>query len=319
MGTLAACLALAVFALRGRLAIGAAVVSVAAVGGGILAIVLSPLNALNDDPAALRLHLWQDGLRMFAARPLTGWGEDATGLVFGHFLSRDYASLVTFDRVHSGLLDLAATQGVAGLAALGWVVALLFIGVWRHRDAPGVGPLGAACVGYSVWVLFNFDWAPATGAFWLLAGTAWSAIRAAEGAAAVEAAPPDSAVLPWWRSGLAVALGLAAVSLAVMPVLADIWYYQNRADLSVRIDPLQARYHWSLGEALVAQGNRSSGAAEMQRAADFGETEPSLYVELGDMQLQLGRTSQAEDAYRRALAIDPFYTPAAQRLATLGA
>jgi len=319
MGTLAACLALAVFALRGRFAAGAAVVSAAAVGAGTLAIVLSPLNALNDDPAALRLHLWQDGLRMFAARPLTGWGEDATGLVFGHFLSRDYASLVTFDRVHSGLLDLAATQGAAGLAALGWVVALLFIGVWRHRDAPGVGPLGAACVGYSVWVLFNFDWAPATGAFWLLAGTAWSAIRAAGDTPAVEAAPESEAELAWWRSGLAVALGLAAVLLAAMPVLADIWYYQNRADLSVRVDPLQSRYHWSLGEALVAQGNRSTGVEEMQRAADFGETEPSLYVELGDTQLQLGRISQARDAYRRALAIDPFYAPAAQRLASLGA
>ena len=320
MGTLAACLALAVFALRGRLAIGAAVVSVAAVGGGILAIVLSPLNALNDDPAALRLHLWQDGLGMFAARPLTGWGEDATGLVFGHFLSRDYASLVTFDRVHSGLLDLAATQGAAGLVALGWVVALVFIGVWRHRAAPGVGPLGAACIGYCVWVLFNFDWAPATGAFWLLAGAAWSAIRASEAGAGVEAAPPEPGTeLRWWRSGLAVALGAAAVVLAAMPVLADIWYYQNRADLSVRVDPLQARYHWSLGEALVAQGDRSSGVVEMLRATDLGETEPSLYVELGDTQLQLGRISQARDAYRRALVIDPFYAPAAQRLASLGA
>ncbi|MGA7913338.1 MAG: tetratricopeptide repeat protein, partial [Candidatus Dormiibacterota bacterium] len=126
-------------------------------------------------------------------------------------------------------------------------------------------------------------------------------------------------VASWWRSGLAVALGLAAVLLAAMPVLADVWYYQNRADLSVRVDPLQSRYHWSLGEALVAQGNRSLGVNEMERAADLGETEPSLYVELGDALLQLGRTSQAGDAYRRALAIDPFYAPAAQRLGSLGA
>ena len=320
MGAVAACLAMGVFALRGRLAAGAAVASVAAVGAGILAIVLSPLNTLNDDPAALRLHLWQDGLRMFAARPLTGWGEDATGLVFGHFLSRDYASLVTFDRVHSGVLDLAATQGVAGVAALGSMVAVLFIGAWRHRHEPAIGPLAAACVGYSVWVLFNFDWVPATGAFWLLAGAAWSAIRAGEGAARLQAMPSDSATAPrWWRSGLAIALGIAAVLLAALPVLADVWYYQNRADLSVRVDPLQARYHWSLGEALVAQGDRSSGVDEMLRAAGFGETEPSLYVELGDTQLALGRTSQAKGAYRRALAIDPFYAPAAQRLASLGA
>jgi O-antigen ligase len=320
MGTFAACLALVVFALRGRLAPGAAVASAAAVGAGILAIVLSPLNTLNDDPAALRLHLWQDGLRMFAARPITGWGEDATGLVFGHFLSQDYASQVTFDRVHSGLLDLAATQGLLGLAALGWIGAAVLIAVWRHRDAPGVGPLGAACVGYSVWVLFNFDWAPATGAYWLLAGAAWSAVRAAEVAPSPQVATRAAAtVASWRRSGLAVALGLAAVLLAAMPVLADVWYYQNRAVRSVRVDPLQARYHWSLGEALVAQGNRSLGVDELARAADLGETEPSLYVELGDAQLQLGRTSKARDAYRRALEIDPFYAPALQRLNSLGA
>jgi O-antigen ligase len=319
IGTFAACLALVVFALRGRLAIGAAMASTAAVGAGILAIVLTPLNALNDDPAALRLHLWQDGLRMFAARPLTGWGEDATGLVFGHFLSQDYASQVTFDRVHSGLLDLAATQGLAGLAALGWVLLVLFVGVWRHRHAEGVGPLGAACVGYSVWVLFNFDWAASTGMFWLLAGTTWSTIRAAEEASSPGVEPVAPTVASWWRSALAVALGLTAVLLAAMPVLADIWYYQDRADLSVQVDPLQARYHWSLGTGLVAQGQRSRGVDELLRAADLGESEPGLYVELGDAQLQLGRRSPARDAYRRALAIDPFYAPAVQRLDSLGA
>jgi O-antigen ligase len=320
MGTFAACLALVVLALRGRLAVGAVIASTAAIGAGILAIVISPLNALNDDPATLRLHLWQDGIRMIAARPLTGWGEDATGLVFGRFLSQDYASQVTFDRVHSGLLDLVATQGLVGLAALGWVLSILFVGVWRNRHASGVGPLGAACVGYFVWVLFNFDWAPSTGVLWLLAGTTWSAVRAAEDASSPGVEPAAApTVASWWRSGLAVALGLAAVLLAAMPVVADIWYHQNRADLSVRVDPLQARYHWSLGQALVAQGQRSRGVDEMLRAADLGETEPGLYVEIGDTQLQLGHRSQARDAYRRALAIDPYYSPAVERLGSLGA
>jgi O-antigen ligase len=320
LGTVAACLALAVFALRGRLAVGAAVASAAAIGAGILAIVLSPLNALNDDPAALRLHLWQDGIRMVVARPLAGWGEDTTGLAFGRFLSQDYASQVTFDRIHSGLLDFVATQGLIGLAALGWLLLILFVGIWRNRRAGGVGPLGAACVGYSVWVLFNFDWAPATGVFWLLAGTTWSAVRAAETGAAAGAHRVVAPAGPsWWRSGLAVALGLTAVLLAAMPVLADVWYSQNRADLAVRVDPLQARYHWSLGEGLIAQGQKSRGVDEMLRAADLGETEPSLYVEIGDAQLKLGRGPQARDAYRRALAIDPFYAPAIQRLDSLGA
>src|SRR2546429_9655147 len=163
------------FGTGGRLVIGAALAAIGIVAAGLLVMLASPLRALNNDPPELRLHLWGDGLRMVAARPLTGWGEDATGLSFGRFLSQDYASLVTFDRIHSGPLDVAATQGVLGLAALAWVLFVVFRTAWRSRSQPYVAGLSAALVGFSVWVAFNFDWSPATGAFWLLAGTLWSA------------------------------------------------------------------------------------------------------------------------------------------------
>jgi Flp pilus assembly protein TadD len=112
-----------------------------------------------------------------------------------------------------------------------------------------------------------------------------------------------------------VATAVVAVALGVLPLVADVWYLQGRADLSVRVDPLQARYHWALGQALVAEGSVTQGVAEMRRAADLGETEPGLYVELGDREAQLGRVAEARQEYRRALEIDPYYTPAAQRLA----
>jgi Flp pilus assembly protein TadD len=57
---------------------------------------------------------------------------------------------------------------------------------------------------------------------------------------------------------------------------------------------------------------------ELRQAADLGETEPGLYVELGDREAQLGQAAQARADYRRALEIDPFYAPASQRLAALG-
>jgi len=112
---------------------------------------------------------------------------------------------------------------------------------------------------------------------------------------------------------------VVAVLLAVFPILADVWYLKGRADLAVRVDPLQAQYHWSLGQGLVARQDLRGGVAELGRAADLGETEPSLYVELGDRQAQLGDLEAARSAYRRALAIDPFYTPARQRLSALPA
>jgi O-antigen ligase len=320
LGALAGCFALLVFFLRGRMAAGAAIASVAVIGAALVLIMVSPLHFLNDDPGPLRIHLWQDGLRMILARPLTGWGEDATGLAFGQFLSGDWSPGVTFDRIHSGPLDLAATQGLLGLAAIGWILVVLLRGAWRARFAGDVGALAAACIGYTVWVLFNFDWAPATGAFWLLAGTAWSSVRTVEDEEVRPAASvaPATHVPGLWRSGAAVALALVAIALGVLPVLADAWYLQGRVELSVLVDPLQARYHWALGQGLAAQGSVARGVDEMRRAADLGESEPGLYVELGDREVQLGRLADARRDYGRALQIDPFYAPASQRLASAG-
>jgi hypothetical protein len=316
VGALAGCAVFAVLALRGRAALAAAVAGAAVVGAALMAIVLTPLRLLNGDPGPARIHLWHDALGFIAARPLTGWGEDTTGLAFGKFLTADWLPGVTFDRLHSGPLDFAATQGLVGVAALAWVLWVFVRGTWRHRRVATVAPLAAACAGYTAWVVFNFDWAPATGAFWLLAGTAWAGVRTAE--TDVEAPAPAGTPSPsatWGRSVLAIGLALAAIGLAVLPVLADVWYYDGRADLSVVADPVQSRYHWSLGDALVARGSIAKGVDELQRAADLGETEPTLYVDLGDRLKELGRYAQAVSEYRRALQIDPYYAPALQRMA----
>ncbi|HEY8865122.1 MAG TPA: O-antigen ligase family protein [Candidatus Dormibacteraeota bacterium] len=321
LGALAGCLALAVFAFRRRLWVAtSAIVSSGLLLAGLWLIVLGPLSLLNNDPARSRLQLWPDALRMIATRPVTGWGEDATGLAFGRFVSADWAPGIIYDRTHSGILETAATQGILGLATIGLVLVILFRGTWRWRFAGDVGALTAACIGYTVWVVFNFDWAPATGVFWLLAGTAWSAVRAAEsdaGSNSVAAAPATPGPA-FWRTGVAIGLALLAIGLAAFPLLADVWYRQGRVDLSVVVDPLQSRYHWALGQGLVAQGSVERGVDEMRRAADLGETDPSLYVELGDREAELGRTADARRHYQRALEIDPYYAPAKQRLAALG-
>ena len=335
LGALAGCLGVIVFTLRGRRALIGSALAAAIVGAGLALIVFSPLRLLNDDPGPARLHLWPDAIRMIAARPGTGWGEDATGLVYGRFLSGDWSPEV--DRAHSGPLDVAATQGILGLGALAWVLVALFRGLWRWRFVEAAGPLAAACIGYSVWVLFNFDWAPATGAFWLLAGTAWSAVRAAEtetdapagfgsrsarwGSTAAFRSVDGARWAPTVRfigSIGAVALAIAVMWLAVMPVLADIWYYQSRSDLSVVVDPLQGRYHWVLGEGLVAIGSTSRGLDQMKLAGRLGESDPQLFVDIGDAEQQLGRSAEARAAYRMALVIDPFYRPAKDRLAGKG-
>ncbi len=308
LGVLAGVLTVGVLSLRPRrLAVVAGAGSGLLMAGALAYFLIGPFRSLNDDPASLRIGLWRDGLHMIAARPLTGWGEDATGLGFGRFLSQDYATLVTFDRIHSGPLDIAATQGILGLVALGSILLVLGVHAWRARLQPDVAGLAGALAGYSVWVLFNFDWAPATGAFWLLAGLLWSTRSPHPPARA-------STAKPTWQSLAAVGLALAGVVLGVLPVLADAWYELGHAELAVRADPFQAQYHWALGQGLIASGRLPEGVAELREAADLGESEPALYVELGDRELQQGDRARAELDYSAALRIDPYYTPAQQRL-----
>ncbi len=317
LAALAGCLTLLALSIRPRLgAIVVGAVSACVMAVAIVFLTVGPLHALNDDPATLRIHLWQDGLRMLAARPLTGWGEDTTGLVFGGFLSHDYASLVTFDRIHSGPLDVGGMLGVFGLASIASVLVVVFVAGWRHRLESNVAALSGALVGYSVWVFFNFDWAPVTGVFWLLAGTVWSSRFMGK-------SPPEAGdgaeanILAVLRPVLALVLVAATVVFALFPLMADVWYLHSRLDLSVRFDPYQAQYHWSLGESLIGKGDLQGGVSELRRAAELGETEPGLYVQLGDRELQLGNRDQARRAYQRALEIDPYYSPASQRLAAL--
>lgn len=333
LGAFAGCVALAVFSLRGRAAAAAGAIATALVAVGLILIVFSPLRALNADPGATRLRLYPDALHMVLARPITGWGEDATGLVFGRFLTGDWSPGVTFDRAHSGPLDLGATQGVLGLIALGWVLFVLGRGVWKWRFPPApdaarsppggplrLGALGAALAGYTVWVLFNFDWAPATGMFWLLAGTAWSSVRArgSAGESPLEAPAPWTTAFQAGRAATAIGLVAVAIAFGVLPVLAEAWYSQGRADLAVRADPLQSQYHRALGEEMIGQGSRQEGLSELQLAAKLGSSDPALYVEIGDEELRNGDTAGSRAAYRMALTVDPYWGPAQRRLSGTG-
>lgn len=323
----AGCLTVVVFRLRGRVAVAGAVVTALVVISGVFAVLFSPLRDLNSDPGATRVHLYRDAVAMIAARPVTGWGEDATGLVLGRFLTGDWSPGVTFDRVHSGVLDLAATQGLLGVTVLGWVLLILFSGLWRRRFVPAestprvigavsLGSVAGACVGYSTWAAFNFDWAPATAVFWLIAGVGWSAVQARRGILVPESPPVLRPVVP--RLAGALALLAVAIVFAALPMVAEAWYANGRPDLATRADPLQSEYHRALGEALIDQGKPDEGRAELRLAANLGATDPAVYVELGDADLRAGDVAQARADYRMALAIDPFWAPAKQRLAGSG-
>jgi len=270
----------------------------------VVVVLLSPLRNLNQDTGGARVGVWSDSLRMVAARPLTGWGEDATGLMFGHFQTRDWEPGDTFDRIHDQPLDLLVAQGLLGAAALTWLLVAFARGVWRR---PWAGPV-AACAAYLVWSLLNFDWAPATGAVWALAGLAWSYAQPPP--------PPSGRDLPALRGGVALLGLLVGLLLAVPPLFADVAYHSGDPARAVALDPLQARYHQALGEQ---RGSSSpQGLAELRRARDLGDYDYSFLIELGDAERKDGHLAEARRAYQAALNVYPFDPMAPQRLRDLG-
>jgi hypothetical protein len=56
----------------------------------------------------------------------------------------------------------------------------------------------------------------------------------------------------------------------------------------------------------------------MLLAARLGESDPQVYVDIGDAEQSLGHTMEAQAAYRMAIKIDPYFVPARQRLAGKG-
>jgi len=280
----------------------------------LAAIAFSPLAALNGDTGAARLHIWRDSIPLIAARPLTGYGEDALGLVYGRFLTGDWEPGATFDRVHQGELDLLAGQGLVGFLACTWFFGTWLVPCWR-RAWSGTEPAEAVVVsvlaawaGYLVVVQLNFDWVPATGPLWLLAGVAWAAVREAEA--------------PWprraWSRLLAAAPLLAVgISFGVAPVMADASATRGDPAAAARFDPLQAQYHRLLGESRLASTNPAilEGArSELARAIALGAYDTQVFLELGDLDLRLGDHSGARETFRRAVELEPFNTGARARL-----
>jgi tetratricopeptide (TPR) repeat protein len=156
----------------------------------------------------------------------------------------------------------------------------------------------------------NFDWAPATGPAWLLAGVAWSAVAATAPASTGRA-------VPWLlRLPATFAALLAGLFLAVLPQAADLAYFGGDLRSAVSLDPLQAQYHRALGERLVGEGDAATGAGELELAASLGEYDSQAFVELGDAYRSTGQPAAAKRAYRRALELNRYDSRARQRVAS---
>jgi len=277
---------------------------------------------------ASRVHIWRDSTALIASRPLLGYGPDSFGLVFPRFETGDWGlgardQHQQVDKAHAEVLQIAATQGLVGVAAYLLILAAFIRSAWRGRRVDGL-VLFAGWLAYAITVQLNFTALAAAFPFWIFAAACivtWQTRSVI-----------TSIVVPRSRGVQAVG-GLAIAGLAALFVVFVVPPYLADADLpravsadargsseatalaeqSRRLAPQESVY--AVESANLAFEGRHWIAARdaYEDAARLGTYNPLVYRNLALADVQLGNRVGARAAALEALELNRF-DPANQAL-----
>lgn len=218
-----------------------------------------------EGSTAIRLHVWADTIPMIARSPIVGYGPDNFGLVYPRFQTGDWQPGDLFDKAHADLLQIAATQGLLGLAAQVWLLAALFLAFVKGKQRSGIAVgLFAGLVAYEVALQSGFSWLPSSASFWIFAATAMTIWQVDS---------PKEFLIPTRRPLLVPALALMAVAASLGAVLLVRTYLADVAFFSA----LQAD----------AQGQRETALANIRTARGLNRSQWVYAVEAGNLELNL--------------------------------
>jgi O-antigen ligase len=248
-----------------------------------------------------RLHIWEAAWRMFLDHPLLGAGLDCFIVEFDRYRTPAYW-LAEWNagptRAHDSLLQIAATQGLAGLGAYGLLLAGIGIAArGAIARAPGPQPralaiaLCAGLVAFAVQGLVGFTFS-ALGA---LAVTQVALLAPATGPAPAPAPAP----------------GAGGRALQIL-----VWALAGGACLGLVAAPLYAEALRARGHHLTAAGFPEAAARHLERAIALDGARDAQWVDLGlaryvaalrapDPQMRRALLLQAQQAQERALAFTP--------------
>ena len=292
----------------------------ASVAGLAVLAVATPIALSRGTDIPQRLHIWQDSLSLIASRPLLGYGPDTFGLVYPGFQTgRWVLGYVQIDKAHSELLQIAATQGLLGVAPYIWITGAFVAAFWRGRRLEGAWALLAGWAAYQVTLMVNFTALSAAFPFWIFAAAAMVRL----GAAGDMIPAPRRAGKPMTAVSVLVAAGLIAVTVPglVTPYLADQSLRRAAdADLAGRpqneaeplaadaraLAPYESVYAAEVGNIAFEYGDWSRARAGYNDAAELGTFNPVVYRNLALADLHLGLGSEAVAAAQHAVFLDRF-------------
>jgi tetratricopeptide (TPR) repeat protein len=260
--------------------------------------------------------VWADSIKLIESRPLLGYGPDNFGLVFPEFQSKRLQQ--PFDKAHAEVLQIAATQGVIGVAAYGAMLLAFALAFWRGRTNTAAAALFAGWVAYQTALQVNFTALASAFPYWVFAACAfelWGATRSSH-VVAIEHRMRFAPVL-----AIGAAAGVVVVAIGVVsPYLADrallsavIADYAGRgysavpeAGTAMTLNPQESVYAVEVGNLAFERGDWHTAAAAYKEAADLGTYNPMVYRNLSLADRQLGRLDDARAAARAAYELDRF-------------
>jgi len=280
--------------------------------------------ALND-PGSSRVGIWKDSARLVASRPLTGYGPDTVGLVFPRFQSGDWGLAAghirqPIDKAHAETLQVAATQGVLGLASYDFMLVMFVRVFWRGRTGEFAVPVFAAWLAYEVALQVNFTALASAFPFWIFAAAAivmwdgvmpWRTVKAPRPAAGVGGA----ALVAAFAAGVVVPF-VADVDLRRAyddDVLGPRAQAAPLAATAAKLSPQESVYATEVANIAFERGRFADARAGYLEAARLGSFNPLVYRNLALADQRLGLIAEARDAAREAVQFGP-YDPANQAL-----
>jgi O-antigen ligase/Flp pilus assembly protein TadD len=293
---------------------------------------LATLAGAGSGSGAARLVTWRATLPLIAERAVLGYGPETMRPVFARVFPPELVYYqgrhVSVDRAHNLWLDLGMSAGLAGILALGALLAGWGWLAWRGRPdggdrwgrAAGAGLL-AAVAGHLVDLQFSFDLTASATVFWLvlaMGAALWARhplparreARTAQRRMPLQAVPPALLVL------------ILAWLACARPLLADVAYQQARdappasgerltaSSRAVRLWPLEPAYRLELAWALLEHGQATAAVSQLAAAEQLSSDHPGLWAAIGGLYAAWGEVSpeelpRAEAAYRRALELSP--------------
>src|SRR5439155_969450 len=236
--------------------------------------------------AGSRFGIWTDSVRLIASRPVLGYGPDNVGLVYPLFQTGDWglagSARQPIDKAHAELLQVAATQGIIGLAAYAFLVVAFLRTFWRARRIDQAVLVFAGWIGYELAVQLNFTALASALPFWIFAAVAMVSCEAVR----------THTVVVGRRASLMLgsAVGLAAAALTVLGVVVPYLADQR------------------LREAVAADyaGRPQEAQALAAQSRQLCPRESVYAVEVGNTAFEQNQWAAARTAYRDAAGLGTF-------------